>query len=111
MPELHARGAELVVELLDAADHVHNVVLTARCLRPQVGGKKRHRVKRLGRSVAGHVGVGEDVDAAEGLDPALAATRVLGQPRMSAGTERHRLHFVARGECRACVQTRGRSGS
>jgi hypothetical protein len=25
MPELHARGVELVVELLDAADHVHNL--------------------------------------------------------------------------------------
>ena len=25
MPELHARGVELVVELLDAADHVHNI--------------------------------------------------------------------------------------
>jgi hypothetical protein len=25
MPELHARGVELVVELLDAADQVHNL--------------------------------------------------------------------------------------
>jgi hypothetical protein len=25
MPELHARGVELVIELLDAADHIHNL--------------------------------------------------------------------------------------
>jgi hypothetical protein len=25
MPQLHARGVELVVELLDAADHVHKL--------------------------------------------------------------------------------------
>ena len=25
MPQLHARGVELVLELLDAADHLHNL--------------------------------------------------------------------------------------
>ena len=88
-----------------------DAVLAARCLRPQIGGEKRHRVERLGRSVAGHVGVGEDVDSRGRTRSGPSRPRAYCGSRVWPREPEAIVFTASPGRMRGACPTRGRSGS